>query len=83
MLHQSLFQFSLLFSYVPQLHQYLQNIISCKYFFLPLLQVNNAERGFSVLCDGPLDMRMNPQVTAVAPRPLIMNDVSQVFKTGY
>ncbi|CAH2056735.1 unnamed protein product [Thlaspi arvense] len=25
------------------------------------MQVNNAERGFSVLCDGPLDMRMNPQ----------------------
>ncbi|KAK6131974.1 hypothetical protein DH2020_034281 [Rehmannia glutinosa] len=26
------------------------------------MQVNNAERGFSVLCDGPLDMRMNPQM---------------------
>ncbi|GFP81584.1 ribosomal rna small subunit methyltransferase h [Phtheirospermum japonicum] len=26
-------------------------------------QVNNAERGFSVLCDGPLDMRMNPQAS--------------------
>lgn len=25
------------------------------------MQVNNAERGFSVLSDGPLDMRMNPQ----------------------
>ncbi|KAI3468464.1 hypothetical protein Pfo_025127 [Paulownia fortunei] len=27
------------------------------------MQVNNAERGFSVLCDGPLDMRMNPQAS--------------------
>ncbi|KAL0330953.1 UNVERIFIED_CONTAM: Ribosomal RNA small subunit methyltransferase H [Sesamum angustifolium] len=26
------------------------------------MQVNNAERGFSVLSDGPLDMRMNPQM---------------------
>ncbi|KAG6387854.1 hypothetical protein SASPL_153048 [Salvia splendens] len=30
------------------------------------MQVNNAERGFSVLCDGPLDMRMNPQASLKA-----------------
>ncbi|KAL7159742.1 hypothetical protein ABFS83_01G048100 [Erythranthe nasuta] len=30
------------------------------------MQVNNAERGFSVLCDGPLDMRMNPQANLKA-----------------
>ncbi|CAI9094796.1 OLC1v1030591C1 [Oldenlandia corymbosa var. corymbosa] len=30
------------------------------------MQVNNAERGFSVLGDGPLDMRMNPQVSLKA-----------------
>lgn len=28
------------------------------------LQVGDSERGFSVLNDGPLDMRMNPEVTA-------------------
>ncbi|KAL0312281.1 UNVERIFIED_CONTAM: Ribosomal RNA small subunit methyltransferase H [Sesamum radiatum] len=30
------------------------------------MQVNNAERGFSVLSDGPLDMRMNPQASLKA-----------------
>ncbi|XP_042003402.1 ribosomal RNA small subunit methyltransferase H-like [Salvia splendens] len=30
------------------------------------MQVNNAERGFSVLCEGPLDMRMNPQASLKA-----------------
>lgn len=30
------------------------------------MQVNNAERGFSVLNDGPLDMRMNPQASLKA-----------------
>ncbi|KAL6556517.1 hypothetical protein OROGR_005805 [Orobanche gracilis] len=30
------------------------------------MQVNNAQRGFSVLCDGPLDMRMNPQASLKA-----------------
>ncbi|KAL6549726.1 hypothetical protein OROMI_020214 [Orobanche minor] len=30
------------------------------------MQVSNAQRGFSVLCDGPLDMRMNPQASLKA-----------------
>ncbi|KAK2978070.1 hypothetical protein RJ640_015708 [Escallonia rubra] len=30
------------------------------------MQVNSAERGFSVLSNGPLDMRMNPQATLKA-----------------
>ncbi|XP_052209570.1 uncharacterized protein LOC127812979 [Diospyros lotus] len=30
------------------------------------MQINDAERGFSVLCDGPLDMRMNPQGSLTA-----------------
>ncbi|XP_047325946.1 ribosomal RNA small subunit methyltransferase H [Impatiens glandulifera] len=30
------------------------------------MQVNNAERGFSVLNDGPLDMRMNPKASLTA-----------------
>ncbi|XP_042478554.1 ribosomal RNA small subunit methyltransferase H [Macadamia integrifolia] len=30
------------------------------------MQVNNAERGFGVLSDGPLDMRMNPQASLKA-----------------
>lgn len=42
------------------LFHYLCFRISCL-----LLQVNSVERGFSVLNNGPLDMRMNPQVRVV------------------
>lgn len=35
-------------------------LTSCKNF---IWQVNNPERGFSVLQEGPLDMRMDPQVS--------------------
>ncbi|KAF9614104.1 hypothetical protein IFM89_015366 [Coptis chinensis] len=37
------------------------------------MQVSNAERGFSVLNDGPLDMRMNPKVSAATSVFLYIN----------
>ncbi|KAI7757607.1 hypothetical protein M8C21_016498, partial [Ambrosia artemisiifolia] len=35
------------------------------------MQVNNANRGFSVLCDGPLDMRMDPQINILKEEKLV------------
>ncbi|XAR57649.1 16S rRNA (cytosine(1402)-N(4))-methyltransferase [Bertholletia excelsa] len=43
------------------------------------MQVNNAERGFSVLCDGPLDMRMNPQKRKTLITVAIFNSLAIIL----
>ncbi|PKI63805.1 hypothetical protein CRG98_015789 [Punica granatum] len=42
------------------------------------MQVNNPERGFSVLGDGPLDMRMNPQESLTAEHILNSWPVTEI-----
>lgn len=43
------------------------------------MQVNDPERGFSVLANGPLDMRMDPQVTDVSTFLYLMETGKKVF----
>lgn len=43
------------------------------------MQVNDPERGFSVLANGPLDMRMDPQVTDVSTFLYLMETGKKFF----
>lgn len=45
-------------------------------------QVNDPERGFSVLGDGPLDMRMDPQVLALLPSVLCSYATKEITDVG-
>jgi hypothetical protein len=42
--------------------------------------VNNSERGFSVTGDGPLDMRMDPQVTVKLSRDFVLSANRQIIE---
>ncbi|QCI23239.1 16S rRNA (cytosine(1402)-N(4))-methyltransferase RsmH [Buchnera aphidicola] len=47
------------------------------------MQLNNPNRGFSFLLNGPLDMRMNPKVGIKASEWLMKSDVKSITKVLY